>query len=179
MPRPLATLTLAVLALLATPSAAEVAISDRFLKPEIERFHLFNACRPMGLRISHRLESMLTAIAPFLGSLQAAAKNRLRAVGLYSRDLAKTGGASLYVYINAAGDGAGGDVTITAYNISVSYRKVVFDEFGNPGSAATRVTGITGTPGKDADYMVSSLSQLLDEFLAAYLLVNEEACEAK
>ena len=132
----------------------------------------------MELVIKHRFESMALAIAPFGGPLEAVAKTRLREVGLYSGDLAKTSGASLYVYINAAGTGSG-DPIITAYNISVSYRKLVFDKYGNPGLAATRVTGSTGTPGEDAGYMVSSLSQLLDEFLAAYLRVNEAACEAR
>lgn len=75
------------------------------------------------------------------------------------------------MYINVAG--------AKAFNISVSYKKFVFDRFGDSGFAATWVTGRTGTSGGDADYIVSSLSLLLDEFLEAYLRVNETACEAR
>ena len=63
-----------------------------------------------------------------------------------------------------------------AVNVFVHYKKVVIDAFGEDGSATTWSTGSAGTHGGNASYVVAGLSQHLDEFLAAYLHVNEEAC---
>ena len=63
-----------------------------------------------------------------------------------------------------------------AFSISVEYNKRITDAFGVSGSATTWDSGITGTHGSDAAYIVSLLSQILDKFLAAFLRVNEPAC---
>ena len=65
-----------------------------------------------------------------------------------------------------------------AYNTRVTYSKLVTDAFAAKDLAVTWHTGSSGTHGGDAGYIMSWLSQHLDKFLAAYLRVNELACES-
>ena len=100
-------------------------------------------------------------------TLQAAAESRLRAARLYTEDHEKADFSSLYVNVNVVG---------LACSISVEYNKTVTDAFGQSGEAITWITRGTGTHGGNGGYIVSTLSQYLDEFLAAYLRVNGSAC---
>ena len=68
-------------------------------------------------------------------------------------------------------------VSERAYSINVDYRKPVTDEFGVASLTTTWSTGSLGTAGGASD-IVQSLSGCLDEFLAAYLRINEETCES-
>ena len=68
------------------------------------------------------------------------------------------------------------NVAGSAFNIMVAYIKFVRDVDGQPGFAITWHTGATGTHSSDANFIVSGLSQQLDEFLVQYLRVNEGAC---
>ena len=163
MRRSLAALTLAVLALLAPDTAGQD------YPKHLERFDLFNACRPMGLVIEH-LHDHAAAIGLTREALQAAAESRLRAARLYSDDSANAGFTYLYVQVSVAGQ---------AHAISVRYNKRLTDEFGISGWAVTWQSGSTGTHSGQAGFIVSSLSRHLDKFLAAYLRVNEAACEAR
>ena len=162
MPRPLATLTLAALALLAAPATGQDVPSGQ------ERFELFNACRPMGLVID--ANDQAEAIGLTEGALQATPESRLRAARLYTEDRIKAGFSSLYVNLNVSGQ---------AFNILITYSKDVTDAFGQRGSATTWYDGATGTHGRNTGYIMSVLSQYLDKFLATYLRVNEAACEAR
>lgn len=131
-----------------------------------ERFKLFNACRPMKL-VVEGLNDDAGDIGLTEEALQAAAESRLRAGLLYTNDSARAGYSYLYLNVN---------VFRGAYSTSLGYYKSVTDEFGNLGSAQSWHTGVTGTHGGDAGYIVSGLSLQLDGFRAAYLRVNEESC---
>ena len=155
------TLTLLSLAVLLSPAAPGQDTTDG-----LDRFRLFNACRPMDLVIES-LSDDADKIALSRESLQAAAESRLRAARLYTEDPKGSNFAYLYVNVNVFGP---------AFNIALEYKKLVSDEFGVAGLAPSWDSGSTGTHGKNAGYIVSSLSQHLDRFLAAYLRVNEEAC---
>ena len=155
-----ALISIALAALLAPTAAGQDSASRQ------DRFRLFNACRPMEL-VVEKLSPDADKIALSEESLQAAAESRLRAARLYTEDPEKADFAYLDVYVNVFGP---------AYTILVEYKKEVADAFGQAGKAVTWSTGSTGTHGKDAGFIVSSLSQHLDRFLAAYLRVNEEAC---
>ena len=156
------TLALLPLAALLTPMApGQDAASRR------ERFELFNACRPMQLVLDVPPDRA-AAIGLTEGALQAAAESRLRAARLYTEDLERADGAYLYVNVNVVGE---------AFGILVKYKKMVTDAFGKVGTATTWNSGFVGTHGSGgASFILSNLSQHLDEFLAAYLRVNEEAC---
>ena len=151
---------LPLVALLTTMAVGQDAASGQ------ERLEFFNACRPMQLLVEN-LGDDATDVGLTREMLQAAAESRLRAARLYSEDRESSDGATLYVNIN---------VYRTSYTILPHYRKAVTDAFATTGSAVTWFTGSTGTHGGDAGYIVSALSRHLDEFLAAYLRVNEPAC---
>ncbi len=137
------------------------------LDPEIERFELFNACRPMRLLIEY-LSPGAAEIGLTREQLQAAVESRLRAARLYTEDRDLSAAAYLYVNVN---------VGTTAFSISLEYNKRVTDAFGRIGSAAMWDQGATGTHGGEASYIVGLLSQQhMDRFIADYLRVNEVAC---
>ncbi len=132
-------------------------------KSLLARFKLFNECKPMKL-IVEGLHDDASKIGLTEVQLQAAAESRLRSARLY--DAAET--PYLYVQVNVVGP---------AYNISVEYNKVVFDlASGESSLAATWDRGSTGTHGREAGYILSSVSQHMDQFLVEYLRVNEEHC---
>ncbi len=151
---------LPLVALLATMAVGQVF--------DQERLKLFNACRPMQLLIE-KLPDDATEIGLTREMLKAAAESRLRAARLYTGDWERSDGAMLYVNINVVG---------RAHNTLITYRKAVTDAFATNGFAVTWHASSTGTHVGNAGYIVSLLSQLLDTFLAAYLRVNEPACES-
>ena len=169
MPRPLATLTLAALALLAAPSPGQ-DFADR-----MERFRLFTSCQSMVTLVAP-LGDDAAAISLTKAALQAAVESRLRAARLYttlSPLLFYPGPPthpSLSVRVHVVG---------LAFYISVQLEKYVTDASGLNDSAVTWESSVTGTHGRNASYIVSNLSELLDKFLADYLRVNEAACEAR
>ena len=135
--------------------------------PLLERFELFNACRPMAL-VVESLNDDAGKIGLSKDTLQAAAESRLRAARLYAEEVEKTHGSYLYVNVTVVG---------RAFSTDIHYQKPVTDEFGVLSLTTTWDTSFVGTAG-DASYIVQGLSQLLDEFLVAFLRVNEEACES-
>lgn len=97
--------------------------------------------------------------------LQTAAESRLRSARLYDSDAAIP---ILYVNVNVVG---------RAFNIDLEYNKPVRDvATGELWLATTWGAGSTGTHGGNAGYIVSVLSEKLDQFLVEYLRVNESAC---
>ena len=135
------------------------------LGQSLERFMLFNACRPMRL-VVEGLGDDAAKIGLTEESLQVAAESRLRGARLYTEDFVRADLAYLYVNINVVG---------RAYSITVHYNKRVSDALGEFGTAITWTSGSTGTSGT-GNFIVSGLSKHLDRFLAAYLRVNEDAC---
>ena len=71
------------------------------------------------------------------------------------------------------------EVVDGTYCLAVTYSKKVTDEFGALGFAVTWRRGATGRRGSNAIDLMFILSRILDDFLAAYLRVNEAACEAR
>ena len=131
----------------------------------IARFKLFNECKPMDLVVGN-LDDDEDAVEIRLtkAQLQTAAESRLRSARLY--DAAET--PFLFVNVNVVG---------RAYSIDVEYHKWVFDlASGESIWAPTWISGGAGTHGGRAAYILSSVSQHLDEFLVEYLRVNEEHC---
>ena len=135
---------------------------------EQERFRLFNACNHMNLVVEH-LNDDAAAIGLTEDALQTAAESRLRAARLYTDDSKRALWSYLYVRVTVSG---------LAFSLSVKYNKMMTDDFGRAGSVPTWETGSAGRHGRDAGYIVSALSQHLDKFLAAYLRVNEAACNS-
>ncbi len=159
---------LALSALLVLPARGQDTDIQRAMQ-RVERFQLFNACRPMLLGVED-LHEDAAAVGLTREALQAAAESRLRAARLYTEDRGTADGAHLYVNVSVAG---------LAFSTSVQIRKVVFDRHGQLGTASTWIDGSVGQHGgSGVSLILSSLSQILDRFLAAYMRVNEEACDS-
>ena len=100
-------------------------------------------------------------------SIQVAVESRLRSARLY--DSESTFGPYLYVNVNVVG---------RAFNTSLKYNKQVYDLASDvTGAANTWNTSFTGTHGGGSNYILSTISELMDSFLVEYLRVNEAACK--
>ena len=158
-------LTHNILLALAVVLALGVATAQSDWQSDWDRFRLFNDCEPMYL-VVETLSAYAAEIDLARGAIQAAVESRLRSARLYKSE--RLGNSYLYVNVN---------VTRTAFNILFMYRKEVLDlASGLTGGTITWWTGTTGAHGRDASYILSAVSELMDEFLIEYLRVNEEAC---
>ena len=132
---------------------------------EWERFRLYNACRPMELRVHGRHEDRL----------RVTAESRLRAARLYTPPHSGfTSGATLLVThwsklcLTASSD--------SESVLTVSYKKPLTD----PASGVTDLCETWNTTSfssyDDPGGTVQSLSEAMDKFLLEYLRVNEKDC---
>lgn len=140
------------------------------------RFQLFNACRPVMVRIS----SMDPNIRRHLDSLRPMVESRLQSARLYTENPVESRNSFLDVRVTMIGLAGFGP----AYIIDFQYKKFVTDEYGESFHAATwparRFRSGHGTYGNTAYiHIKSSLASFLDLFLAEYLRVNESACESR
>ena len=132
-----------------------------------QRFRLFNDCEPVGLLIGD-LSGDATEIGLTRKRIRAAVESRLRSARLYDSD------AVAYIYVNVS-------VYKTSFNISLQFKKTLHDPKTDlAGPASTWISGGTGTHGQTGGkYVISLLSEHMDEFLIEYLRVNEDACESR
>ena len=154
------TTTLGLLALVA------VAAPGQDSETSFNRFQLFNNCEPMRLVVEN-LSDDAKAIGLTTERLVVAAESRLRGARLYTGDRF---GPYLYVNVNVVGGG---------FSTSLEYKKSVRDlASGEVYLTKTWDTGGAGTHGRTggAEFIVSGVSRYLDQFLTAYLRVNEAAC---
>jgi len=136
-------------------------------EPSVERFRLYNNCRPMQLVIEHLSEDA-SEIRLTERRLQTATESRLRLARLYTDDYEHSQWAYLYVNVLVVG---------RAFNLTVQYNKSLYDPLSDLFLTATTWTrGSTGIHGGDAGYIMQAVSEKIDEFLLAYLSVNEEDC---
>ena len=145
----------ATLFLAATAVTEEVTDRDRFL--------LWNDCEPAVLVVED-LSNDAADIGLTRNAIEVAARSRLRAARLYDADKP----TFLTVTVTVVG---------AAFTVIVAYWKELRDSAsGEIGYARTWYRGGAGTHGRDAGYILSSVSQHTDEFIDEYLRVNEEAC---
>ena len=139
------------------------------LGASLEHFRLGGGCKPMRLYVSTFNDaSEIGLIKEDL--MAAAAESRLRAARLYASSLESTV-QELRVDVNVVGP---------AFNSAVSFAKFMRDpSTGTAGFAAVWERSSVGTHGRNASYVIGSVSQLLDGFLVEYLRVNETACESR
>lgn len=163
-----AALLLSALALSLPASGARGATVEES-KNRIARFELFVDCLPMRLLVEN-LPADASKIGLTKEAIRAAAESRLRAARLY-RSIRSAPYHYLYINVNVVG---------RSHSIRLDFRKGVYDPLsGNRGLATTWNTGGAGTHGGNANYIVSLVSQYMDEFLVEFLRVNEKACEKR
>lgn len=145
------------------------ALEDALMDLEIERFELFNRCRPMRLLVEG-LPDEARAIGLTKKALNDTTENRLSTAGLFTKNPLEASWTNLYVNVNLVG---------AAFSVSVEYRKNVIDDFGHDHSAVTWKSRATGTHTGDSDFIVAAISEKIDKFLVEYLRVNKAACDGK
>ena len=139
-------------------------IIERVLEP----FKLFTNCESMEI-VVEGLKHRALKLGLNQKSIKNVVESRIRSARLYSTNAPSN--TLLYVNINVAG---------RAFNAELSFNKPVYDPFtGTRGIATTWTTATTGTHGNSSGFILSSLSRLMDEFLVAFLRVNDEACRKK
>ena len=131
-----------------------------------EMFQLLNSCEPMYLLVTVLDDEDMKNVGLTKERVQFAVESRLRGARLL-----RSGTVSApLLRVSVA-------VTRTVYDVNMGYYKRLWDPLTDRyGLAETWTTGSSGTHGSKADYIVSKLSGLLDEFLTEYLRVNEAAC---
>ena len=94
------------------------------------------------------------------------AESRLRSARLYDAASRKE---YLYVNVNVVGN---------AFNVSLEYKRWIEDIGHGEGAwASIWHVGGAGTHGSSDSYIMQIISEQIDEFILAYLEVNEQACE--
>lgn len=133
---------------------------------DLDRFRLWNDCRAMNLVIEG-LPAGGAAIGLTNEAVAAAVRSKLRAARLYE---AGEDPYLPYLYVQV-------NVFETAFGVRVEYRKVVADVASDQiGFGATWRVGRLGTHGWDPAFVLSGVSQSMDEFIDEYLRVNADAC---
>ncbi len=149
---------LALAVILTLTPLGEATSSDR------DRFELFSDCQPIYLLVEN-LSPAAVEIGLAKEAIQAAVESRLRSAQLYNPEASTP---FLYVYVHVVG---------IAFHIDLEYNKQLLDlASGLTSRAITWSTGTTGTHGRDASFILASVSELMDLFLVEFLRVNEEAC---
>ena len=136
------------------------------IEESLERFKLFTGCEPIGLSL-RELPSDAKKINLTKEAIKNSVESRLRSGRIFNNNEVLP--YSLDVGVNIVG---------YAFSIKLGFYKPVRD-WNFPelfGTAVSWETGYTGTHGGDANFILSSLSKMIDEFLVEYFKMNEKAC---
>ena len=130
-----------------------------------ECFQLFNECQPIRL-IFRELHPSAAELGITLETLHNAVAPRLRRARLYATADKPVG--SLLITIGIAG---------AAFSINIEKLKKTRDDYADSWYAGTTwsMQG-TGIHSNETGFIIQSLHENVDEFIAAYLRVNEPAC---
>ena len=153
-------------ALLLAPAGAAQSLYTR--APVGNRFTLFNACRPVTLKLTP-LPQDAGAPGVTAEAVRAAAAGRLRKAGIYEPDATKTGPAFLLIDIKLSG---------RVYVVGIEYHKPLRDEYGHRGVAGTWTSLTVGAigVGPGPSEPLELIGWLLDGFVSEYLQANQTAC---
>ena len=138
----------------------------------MERFQLYNSCKPIDFLVT--VDNLDNGSLHGLTEedIQAAVESRLRAARLYDSDA----NSYLFFYVGLMDTSVG-----WVYNTDVSFKKLVQDEAsGQRRFAPTWGRENIGTASSAESLGESILGNVrgyMDQFLAEYLRVNEQACE--
>lgn len=143
------------------------------------RFQLFANCEPIDLDVMYSDGSFRRG-SPTEDAIQAAAESRLRSARLFSL----RGETRLKIEVRTwKNDGTIDWSTLetedkgNGFRISIAYYKRLSDVLSDTSKyMATWEREKVGKDYKNMDYILYGVSALLDEFLLAFLRVNEQAC---
>ena len=142
--------------------------------PDLDRFQLFNECRPVAVSVED-----LPAGAPGIGltreAIHDAVELKLRSARLYNEsDLL---GDHLSVNVNYVEVSVNGDVLGTAFHVWVAFERWVSESIsGESWYAPAWNSTVVGTTSTSTDTILQTVGQEVDSFVLEYLRVNQEAC---
>ena len=149
-----------------------------------QRFEFWSGCLPMKFFV--RVEGDAQEIGLTSESLKVAIESRLRAARLYTTENldsaldSRVRGGGLYDFIATRSLLLDIRVLGPAFSSTLRFSKLLHDPAsGTRGLANTWVDHVLGTHGRDGSYVLRTTSQLLDEFIARYLRVNESECQSR
>ena len=153
-----------------TPDQQE-QIEDKAFEQMMDQFDLFANCQPLAVTVADASKTE-NKLGLTKADIQAAVESRLRGARLYTTKLATP---YLRIGITIVGN---------AFSVHLQLIKRLSDDTYSQmyGLATTWEDGYTGTHGGGfggGSFILSSLSQLLDRFIADYLRINEAACPGK
>ena len=132
----------------------------------LDRFALLNECAPMALLVTP-VPDDAAEIGLTEERIRTMAESRLRAARLFSTSR-EPFQPYLHIIVTVVGP---------AFSQAIEYYKVLYDiRSAMSFSTETWSRGVTGTHGRDAGYILQSLSEGIDEFVLEYLRVNDDAC---
>lgn len=169
-----------LLLLVLFPIYANAGVSSLNI-PGTERFSLYRGCKPIGLGV-HFVPESFEKIGLTYQAIFNRAELKLRSARIYETILppvppSKGEKAKVdhiprdWLYISTFGNKYGFTIVVELQSWST------LPDYGISGPAITwnRVAG--GTHGQSADFILSMISKLLDEFIVEYLRVNEKDCK--
>ena len=151
--------------------SASVQVDE--LRAEQKEFEFFNNCEPIGLTVEK--QKKFSEVDLTKKAITNSVESRLRSARIFADG---TSNSFLSVSVQIVGD---------AYNVSIGFAKGFEDHlfskhiYSSPlfGPAYTWHMASTGTHGGQEDFILSSLSQIIDEFLVQYFRVNQKYCSKK
>ena len=135
---------------------------------EAELFELYNACQPVKLAVEYLSEDA-KKINLTREDIINLAELKLRSARIYKRQ--PKDNPYLYVQVTIVGE---------SFSNEVEFKKQVMTLHGVSGMATTWEEGHTGRYGSAStgqDFVLSSVSKLLDKFIVEYLRANEKDCK--
>lgn len=133
----------------------------------IDRFALWNECRPMDLMVQEMTDDA-TNIGLTKKTIEVAVRSRLRSARLYSEDNDEAAKSFLYVHANIVGE---------AHAVGAYYYKIMTDAAtALSDTALSWNSGSMGTHVRNSTLLISYISEHVDEFIDEYLRVNADAC---
>ena len=160
--------------LLLVASTAQGQASDS------ERFQLYNACRPMNIAgfvlVTDAASALDLTEDQLEDRIRNAVESRVRSARLYYNPTTLYDPDSANWFENGL---LKYDVQVLgpAFSVTLEYVKPVQDlATGRTEWGSTWDEFTMGTHGNDSDFIVSTLSGFMDQFLIEYLRVNEAAC---
>ncbi len=145
------------------------------------RFKLYNHCRPLYLRVEPLFYDLDKAekIGVTVPIVFQMFRNRLQATRMYKGMLIhmyQKGENEPYLYVNVEFLKKS-----NAFSFSIQFRKHFVDPLsGNiQDYATTWEDGTIGIHGGDRNFILYSISEVLDNFLTDYFEANEKACDIR
>ena len=144
------------------------SISAQYTENElIDHFQLWHACQPVPLRVEP-MKDAAVEMGLTREAIATTVRSRLRAARLYSSEDVTPGQPYLYVSVTTVR---------RVFDVNIYFFRWLSDPItGVESFATTWIRGMVGHHGGDAGYVLSAVSRKTDEFIDAYLRVNESAC---